>query len=102
MNNKNFSQAINQAAEKLLTKIPTEQKQAYLSEATWNLIENRQAARAQSNSDLKQQLNAAMKRSARCDKKKWKLRMLEDFHPPGQNGKALSLKSLHLNLLFIS
>jgi len=97
MNNKNFSQAINQAAEKLLTKIPTEQKQA-----TWNLIENRQAARAQSNSDLKQQLNAAMKRSARCDKKKWKLRMLEDFHPPGQNGKALSLKSLHLNLLFIS
>ena len=22
------------------------------------------------------------------------------FHPPGQNGKALSLKSLHLNLFF--
>ena len=69
VNNKNFSQAIKQAAEKFLTKIPTEQKQTYLSEATWGLIENRQAARAQSNSDLEQQLNAAIKRSARCDKK---------------------------------
>jgi len=34
VNDKNFSQAIKQAAEKFLTKMPTEQKQLYLSEAT--------------------------------------------------------------------
>ena len=92
VNNKNFSQAIKQAAEKFLTKIPTEQKQAYLSEATWDLIENRQAARAQSNSDLEQQLNAAIKRSARCDKKKWKLRMLEDFSSARAKWKGVKLE----------
>ena len=40
VNDKNFSQAIKQTAEKFLTKMLTEQKQLYLSEATWNLIEN--------------------------------------------------------------
>jgi hypothetical protein len=39
VNNKNclqaIKQAIKQAAEKFLTKIPTEQNQVYLSEATW-------------------------------------------------------------------
>ena len=92
VNNKNFSQAIKQAAEKFLTKIPTEQKQAYLSEATWGLIENRQVARAQSNSDLEQQLNAAIKRSARCDKKKWKLRMLEDVSSARAKWKGIKLE----------
>ena len=47
-----------------LTKTPTVQKQPYLFEATWNLIENRQVAREQNNSGLEQQLNAAIKRSA--------------------------------------
>ena len=77
MNNIIFSQSIKLAAEKFLTKIPTVQKQPYLSEATWNLIENRRAAREQNNSGLEQQLNVAIKRSAKCDKKKWRLRMLD-------------------------
>jgi hypothetical protein len=56
VNNENFLQALKQAAEKFLTQIPTEQNQVYLSEVTWGLIENRQVARAQSNSDLEHQL----------------------------------------------
>jgi exonuclease III len=104
VNNKNFSQAIKQAAEKFLTKIPTEQKQTYLSEATWGLIENRQAARAQSNSDLEQQLNAAIKRSARCDKKKWKLRMLEDVSSARAKWKGVKFEksTFKLKPFFIS
>ena len=52
----------------------------------------RPAARAHSNVNLEQQLNAAIERSARCDKKKWKLRMLEDFSSARAKWKGIKLE----------
>ena len=64
----------------------------YLFDATWGLIEKRHVARAQSNSDLEQQLNAAIKRLARCDKKKWKLRIFEDVLSARAKWKGIKLE----------
>ena len=82
INNGRFTRAINRAAKECLTKIPIEQKKSYISEETWELIQRKQEARNNGQTQVEKHLTQCVKRQANLDKKKWRLERLEDWTTP--------------------
>ena len=64
-----FTEALKHAAETQLTAISPQQNKSYLSEHTWNLIEERQQARHVGDHELERTLTRRIKRSANKDEK---------------------------------
>ena len=82
VNNTRFTHAISKATKECLIKIPFEQKTSYISEETWQLIQRRQEARNNGQTQVEKHLTLCVKRQAKLDKKKWRLDRLEDWKTP--------------------
>ena len=82
VNNDRFAHAISRTAKECLTKIPCEQMKSYISEETWELIQKRQEARNNGQTQVEKHLTQCVKTQAKLDKKKWRLKRLEDWTTP--------------------
>ena len=82
VNNTRFTHAISKATKECLIKIPFEQKTSYISEETWQLIQRRQEARNNGQTQVEKHLTLCVQRQAKLDKKKWRLDRLEDWKTP--------------------
>jgi len=65
-----------------LIKFLFEQKKSYISEETWELIQRRQEARNNGQTQVEKHLTLCVKRQAKLDIKKWRLDRLEDWKTP--------------------
>ena len=67
------------AARHNFTKKRQEQKREYISEVTWNLMEERQAARLQSNAEDEKKLSREISKQAKKDKQQFRTQRLENL-----------------------
>ena len=71
--------AFNPAVADTPTPISKEQKQSYISQDTWNLVEERQQARNSGDADKETELIKSIRKSANQDKKRDRLSKPEDY-----------------------
>jgi hypothetical protein len=67
------------AARRALTKIHRDQNREYISQTTWNLIEERQAARFSGHAEYEMRLNKEIAKQARKDGQNFKIQNFEDL-----------------------
>ena len=74
-----LSEDMKSAARHCFCKKSKEQNQSYISQQTWNLIEQRHVSRNRGQGDEEKRLNVEIARSARKDKQRWRLQKLQDL-----------------------
>ena len=85
----NLAHAVASAAEEHLAPIDDRQNREYISEQTWQLILDREAARSRGDAAKEQTLNREIKKGARKDKKSWRLEKLETWSDSRTNWKHI-------------
>jgi len=84
-----FSNLIKQAAEDRLTEIPPNQKQPYISEKAWGLMEKRQKQLEENNWTEARETNNEIKKQVKQDKIDYKLEQLEEIDKDGYKWDGL-------------
>ena len=87
-----FVSLFKHAAEATLTKQDRSQNHGYLSEHTWQLIQERQISREQNQVMEEKRLNREISRSAKNDRQTWKTQRLGDLTNPRECWKAIKFE----------
>ena len=86
---KNFISIIAQASRSAFNPVPAMQRRCYISQHTWALIEQRQAAHTECNSQTVKDLTRRIKCEARKDKRKFLLESLKESVDSRSQWKAI-------------
>ena len=88
-NTANFVTSMKQAAETAFCRKNRNQIRNYISQHTWQLIENRQRARDNNLTEEEKRLNREITKNAKHDKQQWKLQKFNDLTDPKECWKQI-------------
>ena len=88
-NTANFVTSMKQAAETAFCRKNRNQIRNYISQHTWQLIENRQRARDNNLTEEEKRLNREITKNAKHDKQQWKLQKFNDLTDPKECWKHI-------------
>ncbi len=88
---KKWAEMILEAAEETLSKMPPNQKQPYISEESWNLLEQKWDANEKGNDDEVKRLDKIIRDKIRKEKQEYRLAQLEEIDEQGYKWDGIKL-----------